>query len=265
MKKTDKTALTAAVFAAALNVVPMGASAYDPSEEEIQDVYGPPAYYETTTFEEPVPQPDYGPMPAWTTETTAVPEETTTEVTEVIPQPAYGPPIATGDTNFDGVVDSFDLINMRKLFSKANYSVYYDRAADINEDGILTVADLVLMNRYLLGRDKVIGVPDIYDEPDVTTTTENNYASVYGPPAWFEEQTTAVATVEEPVTTLQTEFFAVYGPPAWFEQQTATTTAPYEDPIGDTETTFTTVYGPPAMMRNTETTAVPEVDETAED
>lgn len=260
MKKTEKTALTAAVFAAALNVVPMGTSAYDPSEEEIQDVYGPPVYFETTTFEEPVPQPDYGPMPAWTTETTAVPEETTTEVTEVIPQPAYGPPIATGDMNFDGVVDSFDLINMRKLFSKANYSDYYDRAADINEDGKLTVADLVLMNRYLLGRDKVIGEPDVIDEPDVTTTTENNYASVYGPPAWFE-QTTAVATVEEPVTTLRTEFFAVYGPPAWFEQQT--TTVP-DNTIKDTETTFTTVYGPPSMMRNTETTAVPVEDETSE-
>ena len=42
MKKTDKTALTAAIFAAALNAVPMGAAAYDPAEEPIQDVYGPP-------------------------------------------------------------------------------------------------------------------------------------------------------------------------------------------------------------------------------
>lgn len=262
MKKTEKTALTAAVFAAALNVVPMGTSAYDPSEEPIQDVYGPPVYFGTTTFEEPTPQPDYGPMPAWTTETTAVTEETTTDVTEIIPQPAYGPPIATGDTNFDGVVDSFDLINMRKLFSKENYSEYYSYQADINHDGKLSVADLVLMNRYLLGRDKIMGEPDVIDEPDVTTTTEKNYASVYGPPAWFEKETTAIATVEDPITTITTEFFAVYGPPAWFEQQT--TTAP-DNMIIDTETTFTTVYGPPALMRNTETTAVPEVDETAED
>ena len=131
MKKTDKTALTAATFAAALNIVPMGASAYDPAEEQIQDVYGPPVYFETTSVEEIVPQPDYGPMPAWTTETTAVPEETTTDVTEIVPQPTYGPPIPTGDMNFDGKVDTFDLISMRKLFSKTNYSEYYDRAADI--------------------------------------------------------------------------------------------------------------------------------------
>ncbi|MDO4863357.1 MAG: dockerin type I repeat-containing protein [Ruminococcus sp.] len=223
MKKTEKTALTAAAFAAVLNVVPMGAAAYDPSEEPIQDVYGPPVYFETTTPEQMTPQPDYGPMPAYTTETTAVPVETTVTVTEVIPQPVYGPPIIQGDLNFDGVVDSFDLINMRKLFSNGEYSEHYDEASDINRDGRVTVADLVLMNRYLLGKDKVMGESNT-TEPEITTTTE-------------------------------TEFYAVYGPPAWFDQQT--TVAP-DDPIADTETSFTTVYGPPAMMRNTETTAVPE-------
>ena len=115
MKKNSKTALMAAVLTGAVML-----TGCDHGKDDVQDVYGPPVYFETTTFEEPVPQPDYGPIPAWTTETTAVSEETTTDVTEIVPQPTYGPPIPTGDMDFDGLVDSFDLINMRKLFSKEN-------------------------------------------------------------------------------------------------------------------------------------------------
>ena len=250
MKKTDKTALTAAAFAAALNIVPMGASAYDPAEEQIQDVYGPPVYFETTSVEEIVPQPDYGPMPAWTTETTAVPEETTTDVTEIVPQPTYGPPIPTGDMNFDGKVDTFDLISMRKLFSKTNYSEYYDRAADINEDGKLSVADLVLMNRYLLGRDRVIGSPETtaVDEPDVTNTTESEFFAVYGPPSWFGLETTTAIAPEDPIETTETRLDPVYGPPSWFGLETTTAIAPEEDPVTTTENNYSTVYGPPSWF-----------------
>ena len=108
---------------------------------------------------------------------------------------------------------------MRKLFSKTNYSEYYDRAADINEDGKLSVADLVLMNRYLLGRDTVIGSPETtaVDEPDVTNTTESEFFAVYGPPSWFGiETTTAVAPEDDPVTTTENNYASVYGPPSWF-------------------------------------------------
>ncbi|MBO4877023.1 MAG: dockerin type I repeat-containing protein [Ruminococcus sp.] len=105
MKKTDKTAITAALFAAAMGAAAAGGGSADAagmSEAELSlakfsAVYGPPPdYYYTdipvTTEYDPfevVPQPDYGPIYIYTT-TAAAPEETT-PVTELIPQPAYGP------------------------------------------------------------------------------------------------------------------------------------------------------------------------------
>ena len=197
MKKTDKTALTAAAFAAALNIVPMGASAYDPSEEPIQDVYGPPIYFETTTVEEMVPQPDYGPMPAWTTETTAVTQDPVITTTEMEAQPTYGPEFFCGDITHDNVVDTFDLIAMRQLFTKNKLGkIPYSPEADLNYDGKVSLADLVTLNKFMLGNKefftKETGVPTTTTEktwyqPDpVTTTTEMEFVAVYGPPAWFE-------------------------------------------------------------------------------
>lgn len=90
MKKTDKTALTAAMFAAAINLIPMGASAYDPENEPIQDVYGPPVV-DTTYAPETEPIQDvYGPPWMFT--------ESTVTATDTMPVPVttfqtvYGPP-----------------------------------------------------------------------------------------------------------------------------------------------------------------------------
>lgn len=228
MKKTDKTALTAAAFAAALNIVPMGASAYDPSEEPIQDVYGPPIYFETTTVEEMVPQPDYGPMPAWTTETTAVTQDPVITTTEMEAQPTYGPEFFCGDITHDNVVDTFDLIAMRQLFTKNKLGkIPYSPEADLNYDGKVSLADLVTLNKFMLGNKeyftKETGVPTTTTEktwyqPDpVTTTTEMEFVAVYGPPSWFGlETTTAIAPEEDPVTTTENNYSTVYGPPSWF-------------------------------------------------
>ena len=105
MKKTDKTAITAALFAAAMGAAAAGGGSADAagmsdvelSLAKFSAAYGPPPdYYFTdipvTTEYDPfevVPQPDYGPIYIYTTTATA-PEETT-PVTELIPQPAYGP------------------------------------------------------------------------------------------------------------------------------------------------------------------------------
>lgn len=224
MKKSDKTALTAAAFAAALNIVPMGAAAYDPAEEEIQDVYGPPAYFSTTTTapqpvygppeimsslypelftttasslstEDITPQPEYGPPPvvsstenqsATTTTTATFPEDN-------IPQPVYGPMPIYGDLTYDGVVDSYDLIAMRQMFRGGvnagdNYYI-----ADLNNDGSVSVSDLVVLSRYVLGSVKNIGVNYDYssapDAEDPVTTTKTEFYGVYGPPAWFGKET----------------------------------------------------------------------------
>ena len=235
MKKTDKTALTAAAFAAALNIVPMGASAYDPSEEPIQDVYGPPIYFETTTVEEMVPQPDYGPMPAWTTETTAVTQDPVITTTEMEAQPTYGPEFFCGDITHDNVVDTFDLIAMRQLFTKNKLGkIPYSPEADLNYDGKVSLADLVTLNKFMLGNKeyftKETGVPTTTTEktwyqPDpVTTTTEMEFVAVYGPPAWFDESTettTVPDEIDEPDVTTPTEaqLDPLYGPPSWFGKE----------------------------------------------
>jgi len=235
MKKTDKTALTAAAFAAALNIVPMGASAYDPSEEPIQDVYGPPIYFETTTVEEMVPQPDYGPMPAWTTETTAVTQDPVITTTEMQAQPTYGPEFFCGDITHDNVVDTFDLIAMRQLFTKNKLGkIPYSPEADLNYDGKVSLADLVTLNKFMLGNKeyftKETGVPTTTTEktryqPDpVTTTTEMEFVAVYGPPAWFEESTETTAVpdeIDEPdvTTTTEAQLDPLYGPPSWFGKE----------------------------------------------
>lgn len=235
MKKTDKTALTAAAFAAALNIVPMGASAYDPSEEPIQDVYGPPIYFETTTVEEMVPQPDYGPMPAWTTETTAVTQDPVITTTEMEVQPTYGPEFFCGDITHDNVVDTFDLIAMRQLFTKNKLGkIPYSPEADLNYDGKVSLADLVTLNKFMLGNKeyftKETGVPTTTTEktryhPDpVTTTTEMEFVAVYGPPAWFEESTettTVPDEIDDPdvTTTTEAQLDPLYGPPSWFGKE----------------------------------------------
>lgn len=218
MKKTDKTALTAAIFAAALNAVPMGAAAYDPAEEPIQDVYGPPSFFEettdqqsqlttntnaltftstTTTPTQTSMEPLYGPpWVIWS----IYPELTSTSsttTTEPLPQPAYGPPVMFGDINGDYKVDTFDLVELRKLYSNNDYTKMYMESADVNVDGQLSVADLVALSRYLLGAAKGLGWD--YTEPETTTQTT---------------QTTAINTDEDPVASLTTHYTTVYGPPS---------------------------------------------------
>ena len=250
MKKTDKTALTAAMFAAALNLVPMGANAYDPEQEPIQDVYGPPVIAETTydPGEEPI-QDVYG--PPWmftetTTETTttmrfeplygppdvissalAEREKYTTPTTIATEDPVtttkenfaavYGPAPMPGDVYLDGKVDSFDLVRMRKLLFEENPSQIALWNADVNKDGDFNIADLVLLNRFLLGQTKVLG-KEAQNEPIVTTTTTDPVAevirttqTVYGPP---QVVSSMLAERETSTTTTTPNFAPVYGPPS---------------------------------------------------
>jgi len=202
MKKTKQTLLTAAAFAAAMNMsaagnvnavtlseaeLPASLANYDPSADEIQDVYGPAPNYnddpvttETlmtqpvlttteiqTTYGPPiwrwddttttsiettttttVPVPLYGPMPAYTT---------TTTTTEPLVQPVYGPPqifYQKGDINGDEVVDSLDMISFRKQLLNEETPEWLRYVMDINQDGDFNVGDLVALQNYLLGRNK---------------------------------------------------------------------------------------------------------------
>lgn len=200
MKKTKQTLLTAAAFAAAMNMsaagnvnavtlseaeLPASMANYDPSADEIQDVYGPAPNYndDPVTTETLMTQPvlttteiqtTYGP-PIWrwddttTTPTTSTTTETvplygpmpayttTTTTTEPLVQPVYGPPqifYQKGDINGDQVVDSLDMVVFRKHLLDEETPEWLRHTMDINQDGDFNVGDLVALQNYLLGRNK---------------------------------------------------------------------------------------------------------------
>lgn len=248
MKKTERTALTAALFAAALNFIPtgtndmtssasgndaapVGVDEYVPEADEPIGMYGPPWMFEQTTAPttEPVRTevyPVYGSAPAWTTVTPASSAQTTrppmlTEVytvygtmpawTTVTPassaqttrppmltdvytvygtMPAwttvpvttsyapetddpicvYGPPPVLekdlGDLDYDGRVTVFDMVLFRQNFIDGYYDTIDYARYDVNQDGRIGVADLVMLQRYLLGQIDSLGYSEPQPQPE---------------------------------------------------------------------------------------------------
>ena len=167
-----------------------------------QPVYGPPSVFtttadepwETTTKLETTIATVYGPPSIFTTTTSSDDTVTTTTTDKVIAeletngQPVYGPAPFYGDVNNDGRTDVFDMILLRERFAENNteYSFLYD----VNYDMKISIADLVLVNKYLLGQIDDIRYPEkdnvtttvAEDENDVSTTTTVTFAPLYGPP-----------------------------------------------------------------------------------
>lgn len=217
MKKTEKTALTAAVFAAALNLIPGGTSSPQsaqatddvPVRTDVYPVYGTIPAWETTTAMKDPYYGVYGPPPAWETtaaevdepvETVAYPvygtipawKTTTVTATEPMVYPVYGPPPVWNtttaapdaplpvfaDVNVDGRIDAYDYLLMRqKITDKSRF--WY---CDLNGDGETDIADLVRMQKFLLGGD----------EPYVTTTEQMMQAE-YAAPPYFGRNTFTTA------------------------------------------------------------------------
>ena len=63
---------------------------------------------------------------------------------------------------------------------------------DVNNDGKFSIADLVVLNKYLLGKINKIGPnykAEVTTPPeDPIETTETRMAAVYGPPSWFGKE-----------------------------------------------------------------------------
>ena len=245
MKKTPKTILMAALFASAINAASTGAvtgnADYVPSEEQMQDAYGPPVIEETTTpptVTDPITETTielagvYGPPPNYSTTTktqTTAKDPITETTTDMIC--VYGPPpVSNGDINDDGKVDVFDFIELKKMITNGtaqpieSYKAY---KADVNHDEQVGMADLVMLNNYLLGKidnfsDNIIPEPQptttrYYDNTTVntvTTTQDTIPAPVYGPPSWFTTGTEA--TVTTPNTTTEPVPQPEYGAPIAF-------------------------------------------------
>ena len=224
MKKTIRTVLTAAMFATAnLSAIPGSAAGETNTQPEqpsargvlteIAQKYAPksgndqPETIQTEpTFTDRIvtattttqPAPLYGPPWVFTSKET-LPVSTTTEVTTTIPQLLYGAPLfykMLGDVNLDQRVDNFDVIKLRRMLTTGIAgSAAASDYADINRDGRVSIADLLMLQRYILGDIKELyntknenGAPfewinDKYIEkitstttvPDVNTTTTTVY------------------------------------------------------------------------------------------
>lgn len=211
MKKTEKTALTAAVFAAALGAAALAGGqaealtpAADQTEltlEKFSAVYGPPPDYfmEPTAEAEPTEEPTelptfqevYGPPP------TETPTEAISEAEMMTA--VYGPMPVFGDINHDARVDSFDMTKLRRVVTGEEMPVSYGGVftEDVNEDGEINIADLVAMGRYLIGQTdsltskkiKKNRIKVIYQEESIEPATEEETNPFdilpqpkYGPP-----------------------------------------------------------------------------------
>ena len=238
MKKTIRTVLTAAAFAAA-GVSAMTAVAegreqtWGFANETERDVfsnfyaaYGPAATNwiidgtdswqwgwgtsETTTetlttLTTTMPRTVYGPT-STSTVTTSEQEDIVELTTTMLPQPAYGPaPTIKGDVNGDYTVDIFDSIAMRKAILFDEYADTVNlHFSDLNKDGRISVGDLVILNKYLLGKIKDL---DNYpaqkaDDDEIVVTTAYNprtdiVAPVYGPAPVYEIKSYATTAEDQ--------------------------------------------------------------------
>ena len=170
-----------------------------------QPAYGAPIYFETdipevieTTTTRTTMAPLYG--SPWVLTTTPY---TTTEDIYDTPQTEYGPPmLKRGDLITDGVVNAFDLAEAKRALVTNDEEYDFNKlmAADFNRDGYFSMADIIGLNRFLLG-DKEGYNERIDDEgnPIVTTTTLPEDEDI-------NNHTSQTTTVAVPIPTL-------YGPP----------------------------------------------------
>lgn len=218
MKKTKQTALTAAMFAAAVG---MTACSKLPMQEVNSE---PDIYYYSAKENKPV------------------------SVSLM-----YGDINGDGDITVEDAVLLQKYLKNQQTFTKKQF-----QRADLNQDGIVNVFDTVAQKRVLIYGDwqlvdelttetepvvqPVYGPPWDYEE--TTEPTETDYdpetdfpVDVYGPPWDFEETTELVTeTIPQPV----------YGPPEWFE-----TTEPTETEYDPESEEQYDVYGPPAWFEDT--------------
>ena len=177
MKKTLKTIMTAAAFAAAMGAsaasdvnvagkaptIPASEVEFDPSAEKTSVLYGPP---------------------------------------EVL--------FERGDLITDGEINVFDLIVMKRgLIDESSLSMVQSRLVDVNQDGKFSIADVVALSNYINGKnsyyvtyndedfEEIVTTQQITSIEKITTTLGTTVMPLYGPPevlsSYYSKTTTTSA------------------------------------------------------------------------
>lgn len=234
MKKSLRTVITAAMFAAAnMSALPTSAEGLNTEAGESPQynwsewgnyIGGDSGWNDAERITGQIGQMAYGPAPTYdlndhshdwsqnnwnfpydeedtvtTTMTGTVPPflTTTTKATTTAPELLYGAPYVRryiGDINMDGVIDGFDMIALRKLLIKGHGSSPASESySDLNGDKKVNTADLVLLQRYLLGKIEELtggtGYKGFMENVDVEKITSENQK---------ENVTTTTASIYDP-------------------------------------------------------------------
>lgn len=260
MKKTPKTILMAALFASAINAASTGAvtgnADYVPSDEQMQDAYGPPVIEETTTpatVTDPITETTielagvYGPPPNYSTttktQTTAKDPitETTTDMACV-----YGPPPTTTTTTIPTTTapTTTDPITETTTRTFPVYGPPPVSNGDINDDGRIDVFDFIELKKMItngtaqpiesykaykadVNNDGKIGVADLVMLNNyLLGKIDNFYDDIIPEPQPTTTRYYDNTTANTVTTTTNTIPAPVYGPPSWFTTETTITTAP---------------------------------------
>ena len=56
-----------------------------------------------------------------------------------------------GDINYDGVIDVFDVVSLRRILLGGSAEGIVDDVMDLNGDSVVNTADLVKLQHYILG------------------------------------------------------------------------------------------------------------------
>ncbi|MBR1555831.1 MAG: hypothetical protein IJ644_10655, partial [Oscillospiraceae bacterium] len=65
-------------------------------------------------------------------------------------------PYITGDVNYDGVINIYDLIQLKKNILNGVTLNYQTASSDVNGDGEISVADIIALQKFLLGKSKTL-------------------------------------------------------------------------------------------------------------
>ena len=215
MKKTLRTVITAAMFAAA-NMAALPALAEEQKSfegvsqsklnrwEDItgqmgQMVYGPGPNYDLNDHSNDWKQTTTTTMDTVTGTTTTTTYKPAADITQTlygVTMPRYARLGLYGDVNMDDVVDSFDMIALRKMLISGKEAQYQAaNYADTNQDGTVNLADLILLQRYLLGQINDLDTGNVRYRAEIEQITEPTTTRKRG---HFSETTTTTASIYDP-------------------------------------------------------------------